>query len=142
AAAANVGTGGPAAGRLGFIRESVTSLPPYHFRHDPRPIKLDQNEAPDDLSRELRADVLERLEKSRYNRYPDLHPVELEAAVAQRHQWPADGVVVANGSNVLIQALVILAGVGRAVATVRPSFAVYSDQARLLGSDLHQVPLG
>jgi hypothetical protein len=31
-----------------------------------------------------------------------------------RHGWPPDGVVVAGGSNVLIQALVVLSGLGSA----------------------------
>ena len=126
----------------GYIRKAVASLAPYHFTRNAQRIKLDQNEAPDDLSAELRTAVLERIADASFNRYPDLHPVALEAALARRHDWPAEGVVVANGSNVLIQALVILAGVGRSVVTVRPSFSVYAEQARLLGAELEQVPLG
>src|SRR5690606_19654054 len=48
---------------------------------------------------------------------------------------------LANGSNVLIQALVILGGIGRSVVTVKPNFAVYASQARLLGAETHEVPL-
>jgi histidinol-phosphate aminotransferase len=36
---------------------------------------------------------------------------------------------------------VILAGIGRSVLTVRPTFAVYAAQARLMGADLVEVPL-
>jgi len=56
--------------------------------------------------------------------------------------YVVDGVVVAGGSNVLIQAATIVAGIGRRVATVRPTFSVYALQARLLGATLVEVPLG
>lgn len=135
-------TAPPAFSDLAFLREAVTALPAYRFEHHAQRVKLDQNEAPDDLAPELLQAVIERFKAASYNRYPDLHPVALEEAVARRHAWPAAGVVVANGSNVLIQALVILAALGRSVVTVRPTFAVYSAQARLLGAETIEVPLG
>ncbi len=123
------------------IREEVRRLPAYAFRHHPQPVKLDQNEAPDDPSGVMAEALGGRLSGLRLNRYPDLHPVDLESALALRHDWDPEGVVVANGSNVLIQALVIAAGLGRSVLTVSPTFAVYSSQARLLGCELVEVPL-
>lgn len=123
------------------IRDAVRRLPAYRFSHHPQSVKLDQNEAPDDLSAELRAAVLSRLSDVAFNRYPELHPVTLENAVAARHDWDPAGVVVANGSNVLIQALIILSGLGREVVTVRPNFAVYAAQARILGAELSEHPL-
>lgn len=137
------GTDDPAqpASDLAFMREAVTGLPAYRFEHHPQPIKLDQNEAPDDLAPAVLDVAIERMRSAKYNRYPDLHPVALEEELARRHDWPAEGVVVANGSNVLIQALVILAGVGRSVVTVSPTFAVYAAQARLLGAETVEVPL-
>lgn len=123
------------------IRDEVRRLPAYRFAHHDQPVKLDQNEAPDDAPELARA-VAERVAAAALNRYPGLHPVELERAIAARHGWPEDGVVVANGSNVLIQALVVAAGLGRSVLTVAPTFAVYASQARLLGADLVEVPLG
>src|SRR5690606_25578604 len=126
---------------LPFLRGAVTSQPAYRFEHHPQRIKLDQNEAPDNPAPDLLNAALERLASAGYNRYADLHPATLEAALARRHDWPAAGVVVANGSNVLIQALVILGGIGRSVVTVKPNFAVYASQARLLGAETHEVPL-
>lgn len=123
------------------IREEVRRLPPYRFTPHAQPVKLDQNEAPDDAPELARA-VAERVAQAALNRYPALHPVELERALAERHGWPADGVVVANGSNVLIQAAAVAAGLGRSALTVSPTFAIYSSQARLLGIDLVEVPLG
>jgi len=123
------------------IREEVRRLPAYRFTPHAQPVKLDQNEAPDDAPELARA-VAERVASAALNRYPPLHPVDLERALAERHGWPAEGVVTANGSNVLIQALAIAAGIGRSVLTVAPTFAVYAAQARVLGAELVEVPLG
>jgi histidinol-phosphate aminotransferase len=124
------------------VRPEVLALPAYRFRPYPATIKLDQNESPDDLPEELRRAALERLAAAAWHRYPALHPDGLAARLGERHAWPADGVVVAGGSNVLIQALVVLSGLGRRVLALAPSFPLYELQARLLAADLVEVPLG
>ena len=124
------------------VRPEVHALPAYRFKAYPASIKLDQNESPDDLPDELRRVALERLRSAAWHRYPDLHPEALAARLGERHGWPADGVVVAGGSNVLIQALVVLSGLGRTVLALAPSFSLYELQARLLAADLVEVPLG
>jgi histidinol-phosphate aminotransferase len=123
------------------VRPEVSSVPAYRFRPYPAAIKLDQNESPDDLPEELRRAALERLRSAAWNRYPDLHPDRLAARLGERHGWPAEGVVVAGGSNVLIQALIVLSGIGRSVVALVPSFSLYELQARVLGADLVEVPL-
>jgi histidinol-phosphate aminotransferase len=124
------------------VRPEVASVPAYRFRPYPAAIKLDQNESPDDLPEEVRQAAVQRLRNASWNRYPDLHPDHLAARLGERHGWPADGVVVAGGSNVLIQALIVLSGIGRAVVTLAPSFSLYELQARVLGAHLLEVPLG
>ena len=124
------------------LRAEVLGLPAYRFEAHDAAVKLDQNEAPEDLPDALRRAAIERLERRPWNRYPELHPEGLAARLAERCAWPVDGVAVAGGSNVLIQAATIVAGIGRGVATVRPTFSVYALQARLLGATLVEVPLG
>jgi histidinol-phosphate aminotransferase len=123
------------------IRASVRALARYHFTPRTSSVKLDQNESPFDLPDAVKAAALERLRSTAWQRYPELHPRSLEEALAQRHDWDPDGVVVTNGSNVLLQALVIVAGIGQAVLTVTPTFQVYGMQARLLGAELIELPL-
>jgi histidinol-phosphate aminotransferase len=124
------------------VRPEVLALPAYRFRAQPAAVKLDQNESPDDLPEELRSVALERLKSAAWHRYPDLHPDGLAARLGERHAWPGDGVVVAGGSNVLIQALVVVSGLGRRVLALAPSFQLYELQARLLAAELVEVPLG
>lgn len=123
------------------IRSAVRAAPGYSFSaHDQR-VKLDQNESPYDLPPALRERALDRVASASFNRYPDMHADRLRARIAAYEGWPEGGVVVANGSNVLIQALVIAAGIGQRVLTVTPTFPVYALQARLLGAPLREVPL-
>lgn len=125
------------------IRPDVRALSAYRFtpRSGDGIIELDQNEGPLDLPRELRERALRNVATAEWNRYPDVHPVGIEQAVARTYAWDANGVVVTNGSNVLLQALTIVAGIGRTVLTVTPTFSVYGQQARLLGATLKEVPL-
>ncbi len=123
------------------IRASVRALARYHFTPRASTVKLDQNEAPVDLPQGIRDAAMERLRSAAWHRYPELHPRTLEEAIAERYDWDPDGVVVTNGSNVLLQALVIVAGIGQTVLTVTPTFAVYGMQARLLGAELIELPL-
>jgi len=124
------------------VRPEVLALPAYRFQPHLAVVKLDQNESPDDLPAGLRAAALDRLRRSEWHRYPALHADDLAAGLGARHGWAADGVVVAGGSNVLIQALVVLSGLGRRVLTLTPTFQLYGLQARLLGAELHEVALG
>jgi histidinol-phosphate aminotransferase len=123
------------------IRDEVRAVPAYRFQARPHRVKLDQNEAPEDLDPALKARALERLASVDWHRYPELHAEGVARRIAERDGWDPDGVVVAPGSNVLIQAAILAAGLGRAVATVSPTFAVYGAQARLLGAELREVPL-
>lgn len=124
------------------LRREVLQSPAYHFQAHQAAIKLDQNEYPLDLPEPLRSAALARIESALWHRYPAMHADDLAARIAERHRWPADGVVVSAGSNVLIQALIILSGLGREVVALAPSFSLYAQQARLLGVTLTEVPLG
>lgn len=124
------------------VRPEVRAARAYHFTPRPAPIKLDQNESPYDLPEALKARVLARLAALPWNRYSELGAESLRAAVAEHHGWDEAGVVVSGGSNVLIQAFVAACGLSQRVLSVKPTFSVYSDQARLLGAPLTEVPLG
>lgn len=124
------------------IRPDVAALPAYRFEPLDAPVKLDQNESPWDLPEPLRTRALERARRAPLHRYPAMHAEGVAARIAALEDWPAEGVVVANGSNVLIQAIAIAAGLGRRVLSVRPSFSLYALQARLLAAELREVPLG
>lgn len=123
------------------IRPAVQASPEYPFNPIDAPVKLDQNESAHDFPPELKQHVLERLAQAAWNRYPDLHSDALCAAIGRHEDWPASGVVVTTGSNVLIPLLTQLSGLGGRVVTVKPNFALYGLGAQLLDVPLTEVPL-
>lgn len=123
------------------IRPAVLSSPDYPFVPVEAAFKLDQNEAADDLPEALKALVLERLAGMPWHRYPDLNAESLCRSIGEHAGWPASGVVVTTGSNVLIALLIQLAALESRVVTVTPNFALYGLDAKLLGARLTEVPL-
>lgn len=124
------------------VRPEVRAAAAYRFTARPARIKLDQNESPYDLPLELKREVWGRLEHTPWNRYSELAAESLRAAVARFEGWDEAGVVVAGGSNVLIQAFTAACGLSQRVLNLRPTFAVYGEQARLLGAPLTELGLG
>ena len=101
-------------------------------------VKLDQNESPFDLPEALKRQALERMGRVAWNRYPSLDAREVRQALARRWDWPPEGVVVAPGSNLLIQALVQATN---CVLDTAPSFPHYAHAARLAGTPYRAVLL-
>ena len=123
------------------IRPVVAGSPDYPFVAIDAPIKLDQNESSTDLPPALKARVLERMTTVAWNRYPEMHAQTLAQAIGEHDGWPASGVVVTPGSNAMIPALIQLAALRSQVLTVKPGFALYGLDARLLGVDLTEIAL-
>jgi len=124
------------------IRQAVIRCPDYQYSPFDATIKLDQNESPDDFPQELKDLACEAIRSCAWHRYPDLHAERIRAAISDFEDWPADGIVVTPGSNVLIHLATQLAGMGRAMVTVSPHFAMYAMSAAILDADIEEVPLG
>jgi histidinol-phosphate aminotransferase len=84
---------------------------------------------------------LQRLASQEWNRYPDLNSENLCRAIGLHDQWNPAGIVAATGSNVLIALLIQLSALQSRVVTVKPNFALYGLDAKLLGAALTEVPL-
>ncbi|MCA9836672.1 MAG: histidinol-phosphate transaminase [Trueperaceae bacterium] len=123
------------------LRPQLDLVPAYHFTEQSCTIKLDQNESPFELPDHLQEALFERLKGVALNRYPELNAHSLRKHLAEYLNWSPDGMVISGGSNILIQALVVAAGLGQQVLTVKPSFSVYSLEANILGTDLVEIPL-
>jgi len=104
-------------------------------------IKLNQNESPWDLPLELKVAISERLLKLDWNRYPLTEVITLKKKIAKRDGVMPDQVVVANGSNVLIQGLILAASLYGKILIPDPTFSVYEHQARLFGNAIVKIAL-
>ena len=64
------------------------------------------------------------------------------SALSTLADWPAEGIIVGNGSNELLMAtLVAIAAAGGRVLTIQPSFLLYTRLSQLLGAELITVSL-
>lgn len=120
------------------FKPHLQGLPSYPYRKVDAAIKLDQNESPYDLPLELKQRILARLEQLHFNRYPDLHAEEVRHKLAGLLGWPAEGLVVSPGSNLLIQAL---AQASSRVLDTAPAFPHYAFSAKMMGVPYQAVAL-
>jgi histidinol-phosphate aminotransferase len=124
-----------------FIRNDVVRRGTYTLEAHPEAIKLNQNELPYDLSLKLKRELLLRLAKAPLQRYPLCQPLRLQKRLAKTLAVRPTQLQFSNGSNVMIQALMMMAAVEGKVMTVEPTFTVYEIQAKLLGNRVIKVPL-
>jgi histidinol-phosphate aminotransferase len=121
------------------FKPHLSGLGAYPYRKVEAAIKLDQNESPWDLPEDLKNLALERMRRAPWNRYPDMHAEGVRALLERFLEWPAEGIVVAPGSNFLLLAL---GQAARRVLDTSPSFAFYEGAARVTGTPYRSVPLG
>lgn len=124
------------------IKMRVRELRAYTLKPDRASVKLNQNENPWDAPEAIKRETLRRLQSRAWSRYPDFVPASLHERLAELAGWRADGVVAGNGSNELIQALLMVTvGEGRRVLISEPTFALYRQVATVLGGEITSVPL-
>jgi histidinol-phosphate aminotransferase len=125
-----------------FVKPQVRALAPYTLEHREARIKLNQNESPYDVPAELKERLWRELASRPWNRYPPFVATDFIAAVSEATGWPAAGVLVGNGSNELIQALLAaVVGPGAAVVLPEPTFTLYRLLTGVGGGTVVPVPL-
>src|ERR1700704_742695 len=121
---------------LTSIKARVRELTPYSLRPDRARVKLNQNENPWDTPVKIKQETLRRISDCAWSRYPNFAPRRLHERLAEFSGWTADGIVAGNGSNELIQALLMVTvGEGKRVLTNEPTFALYRQITTVLGGE-------
>jgi histidinol-phosphate aminotransferase len=127
---------------LDNIKTPVRRLRPYSLRWEPAEVKLNQNENPWDMPIDIKQETFKRLEERAWSRYPEFVPSSLIERLAEFSGWTADGILVGNGSNELIQALLMATvGEGSRVLISEPTFTLYRQVVTVLGGEVVSVPL-
>lgn len=128
---------------LALIKPAVRSQAGYALAAPESRRKLNQNESPFDFPAELKQEVIDQAAAQAWQRYPAFAPRDLQQALAARHGWVPEGIVVGNGSNELIQAaLAVSLGSGDVVVAPSPTFSLYRLITSVLGGRYVPVPLG
>src|SRR6266850_6542804 len=132
----------PNPSQFDVIKPEVRGLSAYTLKHFDADIKLDQNENPYELPPDLKREVVDRVLRRPWGRYPEFIPTSLIRTLAKFTGWHEEGILVGNGSNELIQAsLIVTLGPGRRLAVPQPTFTLYKLMATTLQADVNQVLL-
>jgi histidinol-phosphate aminotransferase len=127
---------------LRLVKPSVRSAAAYTLAPRRAAIKLDQNENPYGLPERLDREIRALASKLAWNRYPPFVPQRFVEAAAEASGWPEEGVLVGNGSNELIRALLaVTVRPGTAVVIPTPTFTLYRLMTEVEGGDPRPVPL-
>jgi histidinol-phosphate aminotransferase len=127
----NPGAGTP----LVAVRDDLRALEGYHSPQVDVRVRLNTNEAPSEPPAAWRDAVAAELSRVAWHRYPDRAASELRAAIAESHGVTPAHVFAANGSNEVLQTLLLAyAGAGRTVATFEPTYQLHGHIARLTGA--------
>jgi len=118
-------------------REQIQAMSGYHSAQVDVPVRLNTNESPFPPPAGWLDAVSDIVRTVQWNRYPDRAATELRATIARRHNVAPENIFVANGSNEVIQTILLAyGGAGRRVATFEPTYQMYSQIARVTGAEV------
>lgn len=123
-----------------MIRSDIRALSAYHVQDSDGLIKLDAMENPFELPEAFRLAWAEHLAQTHVNRYPDASMLALREKIAQRDGVSPEQILLGNGSDEIIQMLLIAADKGACV-TPAPTFVMYDAVSRWLKRDTASVSL-
>jgi histidinol-phosphate aminotransferase len=124
------------------IKPEVRALRAYSLAPHRASVKLNQNENAWDAPLRIKEEVLRRFATRKWSQYPDFVPATLNERLAEFAGWKADGIIAGNGSNELIQSLLMVTiAPGKSVLISEPTFALYKQVATVLGGEVLSVSL-
>ncbi len=117
------------------VRDDLRSLEGYHSPQVDVRVRLNTNESPLPPPAAWAEELAGALAAVAWHRYPDRAATALREAIAGLHGVAADQVFAANGSNEVLQTLLLTyAGPGRVVATFEPTYQLHAHIARISGA--------
>ncbi len=123
-----------------MIRNDIKALAAYHVPDSADLIKLDAMENPFTMPDALRKSWSEQLAQVDINRYPDADMQGLREKIAARAGVEAGQVLIGNGSDEIIQMLLLAVNPGTCVVP-EPTFVMYDLISRWLKRHVATVPL-
>jgi len=123
------------AGRLPPVRSDLTALVGYHSAQVDVAVRLNTNESPLPPPRAWQEALAAAVADVDFHRYPDREATDLRRALADSHGVGVDQVFCANGSNEVLQCLLLAyGGPGRTVALFEPTYTLHGHIARITGT--------
>ncbi|BCG63072.1 MAG: histidinol-phosphate aminotransferase [Methyloprofundus sp.] len=124
------------------IRPEIRALTAYKVADATGFIKLDAMENPYVWPDELKAEWLKVVHDAEINRYPDPEAKSLCRTLKEYNQIPATSdLILGNGSDEIIQLLLMALPADATVMAPEPSFVMYKQIAQCLGLNYQGLPL-
>ncbi len=109
----------------------------YHSPQVPVDVRLNTNESPFPPPEGWFDALAEEVRRTSFNRYPDRAAYALREALGELHGVRPEQVFAANGSNEVLQSLLLAyGGPGRKAALWEPTYALHSHIAHLTGTEV------
>jgi histidinol-phosphate aminotransferase len=123
-------------------RSVVAAMTAYTLELREAEVKLNQNESPFDVPRELKERALALVAERPWNLYPDFESLTLREAIANAHGLASENILVGNGSNELLAATIAtFVGPGTPVAISKPTFALYEKLVTVAGGTVIPIDI-
>lgn len=119
------------------IRPDLAELDGYHSPQVDVAVRLNTNESPLPPPDGWRRDLADAVASIDFNRYPDREAGALREAIAELHGVERDEVFCANGSNEVLQCLLLAyGGSGRKAALFEPTYTLHRHIAELTATSV------
>jgi len=118
-------------------RADLSALDGYHSPQVAATVRLNANESPFPPPESWRDDLAGAVERIEFNRYPDRSAAALRSALGELHGVGADEVFCANGSNEVLQSLLLAyGGPGRRALLFEPTYTLHAHICGLTGTEV------
>jgi histidinol-phosphate aminotransferase len=130
-----------ATGSLPPVRDDLTTLDGYHSAQVDVDVRLNTNESPLPPPAAWQAALADAVSRVDFHRYPDREATALREALAGSHGVTPDQIFCANGSNEVLQCLLLAyGGSGRTAALFEPTYTLHAHIARVTGTEVAVGP--
>lgn len=117
------------------MRADLSALDGYHSPQVDVDVRLNTNESPEPPPDAWRDALAAELSRVDWHRYPDRSAMALRSAIADLHHVAPEQVFAANGSNEVLQTLLLAyGGPGRRALTFEPTYQLHGHIARITGT--------
>jgi histidinol-phosphate aminotransferase len=116
-------------------RDSVALMDGYHSPQIDVDVRLNTNESPVPPPLEFVDALVAEIARIDWHRYPTRAATELRTAIGELHEVGPERIFAANGSNEVLQTLLLTyGGPGRSAAIFEPTYALHSHLSRITGT--------
>jgi histidinol-phosphate aminotransferase len=123
-------------------RSGLRDLEPYQAPQLEVAARLNTNECPYPLPESFRDELAEAVRRLELHRYPDREAQDLREALAKHAGHPVEGTWAANGSNEVIEQLLLAyGGPGRRVVVFQPTYVLHERMTWVTHGDLVALSL-